>query len=36
MGTQQTATNEHGIYRFPAVLSGTYRILFEMPGFAWL
>jgi len=36
MGTQSTITNELGIYRFAAVPSGTYRIVFEMAGFATL
>jgi hypothetical protein len=36
MGTQTTNTNDQGIYRFAAVPSGTYKIVFEMPGFATL
>ena len=36
MGTQSTTTNEQGIYRFAAVPSGTYKVVFEMAGFATL
>jgi len=34
MGTPTTVTNERGTYRFPAVNSGTYKLTFDMPGFA--
>src|SRR5207244_6651771 len=34
MGTQTATTNEHGLYRFPAVASGTYRLSFDLAGFA--
>jgi hypothetical protein len=33
MGTQNTVTNEQGVYRFPAVPPGTYAITYELPGF---
>jgi hypothetical protein len=34
MGAPTAVTNERGIYRFPAVNSGTYTIRFELAGFA--
>ena len=34
MGTPTAVTNERGIYRFPAVNSGTYTLKFELAGFA--
>ncbi|MGE5244351.1 MAG: carboxypeptidase regulatory-like domain-containing protein [Betaproteobacteria bacterium] len=34
MGTQSAVTNERGQYRFPAVNSGTYKLTFELSGFA--
>jgi Carboxypeptidase regulatory-like domain len=34
MGVQSVVTNDHGLYRFPAVPSGTYKVTFELPGFA--
>lgn len=34
MGAQTAVSNEHGAYRFPAVPSGTYKITFELGGFA--
>ena len=34
MGTQSAITNQNGQYRFPAVNSGTYKLTFELGGFA--
>ncbi len=34
MGTQTATTNANGIYRFPAVNNGTYKLTFELSGFA--
>jgi hypothetical protein len=34
MGTQTAITNEHGLYRFPALNSGTCMVKFELAGFA--
>jgi hypothetical protein len=34
MGTPTATTNETGLYRFPAVNSGTYKLTFELSGFA--
>src|SRR5436309_2989244 len=34
MGTPTTTTNIGGVYRFPAVNSGTYTLKFELTGFA--
>jgi hypothetical protein len=34
MGTSTAVTNERGLYRFPAVPSGTYTLTFELPGFS--
>jgi hypothetical protein len=34
MGTQTAVTNASGIYRFPAVNNGTYKLTFELAGFA--
>ncbi len=34
MGTQTTVTNDQGQYRFPALNVGTYRLTYELPGFA--
>ena len=36
MGAQTAVTNDRGLYRFPAVPSGTYKITFELPGFTTL
>ena len=36
MGAQTAVTNERGLFRFPAVPSGTYKVTFELPGFATL
>jgi len=36
MGTQTAVTNDVGVYRFPAVPSGVYRITYEMGGFSTL
>src|SRR5437867_5054533 len=36
MGTQTAVTNDRGLYRFPAVASGTYQLAFELSGFAKL
>jgi hypothetical protein len=36
MGAQTATANERGIFRFPAVPSGTYKVTFELPGFATL
>ena len=36
MGTPTAITNDHGLYRFPAVPSGTYSISFELAGFTKL
>lgn len=34
MGTQTATTNASGIYRFPAVNNGTYKLTFELAGFS--
>ena len=34
MGAQTATTNQSGLYRFPAVTSGTYKLTFELGGFA--
>src|SRR5215470_17447682 len=34
MGTPTATTNGSGLYRFPAVNSGTYKLTFELAGFA--
>jgi len=34
MGTPTATTNAQGIYRFPAVNTGTYQLKFELAGFA--
>ncbi|HEV3138995.1 MAG TPA: carboxypeptidase-like regulatory domain-containing protein, partial [Vicinamibacterales bacterium] len=34
MGVQTTVTNERGVYRFPAVSTGTYQLKFELTGFS--
>jgi hypothetical protein len=34
MGTQTTVTSQNGQYRFPAVASGTYKLEFDVAGFA--
>jgi hypothetical protein len=34
MGVQTATTNEHGLYRFPAVNNGTYTLKFELAAFA--
>jgi hypothetical protein len=34
MGTPTATTNAQGIYRFPAVNTGTYKLTFELAGFA--
>jgi hypothetical protein len=36
MGAQTATTGSNGIYRFPGVNSGTYKLTFELPGFATL
>jgi hypothetical protein len=36
MGAQTAVTNDRGLYRFPAVASGTYQLTFELAGFAKL
>src|SRR5262245_66533356 len=36
MGAPTAVTNERGMYRFPAVPSGTYTLTFELPGFSKL
>src|SRR6266550_2265470 len=36
MGAPTAVTNERGMYRFPAVPSGTYTLIFELPGFSKL
>jgi hypothetical protein len=36
MGVQTAVTNERGLFRFPAIPSGTYKVTFELPGFATL
>jgi hypothetical protein len=33
-GVQTTITNEEGNYRFPGIPPGTYRVQYELPGFA--
>ncbi|HYU77896.1 MAG TPA: carboxypeptidase regulatory-like domain-containing protein [Vicinamibacterales bacterium] len=33
-GTQTAITNEEGNYRFPGIPPGTYRVSYELPGFA--
>jgi hypothetical protein len=34
MGTQAAVTNEHGMYRYPAVPPGSYKLTFTLAGFA--
>ena len=34
MGTQTATTSEHGQYRFPGVNTGTYKLTFQLTGFA--
>lgn len=34
MGTQTVSTNPSGLYRFPVVSSGTYKLTFDVPSFA--
>lgn len=34
MGAQTAVTNESGDYRFPSMPPGTYRLSYELPGFA--
>jgi hypothetical protein len=36
MGTMSATTNEHGQYRFPAVNSGTFKLMFRLSGFSEL
>ena len=36
MGTSTAVTNERGLYRFPAVPSGTYTLTYDLPGFSRL
>jgi hypothetical protein len=36
MGAPSAVTNDRGMYRFPAVPSGTYSLTFELPGFSKL
>src|SRR5687768_16045256 len=33
-GSQTAVTNEEGNYRFPGIPPGTYRVTYELPGFA--
>jgi hypothetical protein len=33
-GSQTAVTNEEGSYRFPGIPPGTYRVMYELPGFA--
>lgn len=33
-GSQTAVTNEEGNYRFPGIPPGTYRVMYELPGFA--
>jgi hypothetical protein len=33
IGTQTALTNAQGVYRFPGLPAGTYRLTFDMPGF---
>jgi hypothetical protein len=33
MGVQTATTNEQGLYRFPALTPGTYKVTYELPGF---
>ena len=33
-GEQTAVTNAEGIYRFPGIPPGTYRVSYELPGFA--
>ena len=33
MGTPVTTTDQNGAYRFPALLPGDYKLVFEQPGF---
>jgi hypothetical protein len=34
MGVQSAITNENGIYRFPSLPPGTYRLAYELSGFS--
>ena len=34
MGTQVAVSNEQGVYRFPALPTGTYALKYELSGFA--
>src|SRR5262245_38584536 len=34
MGMQTTTTNDRGVYRFPGVAPGTYRLVFQLSGFS--
>jgi hypothetical protein len=34
IGQQQVVTNEQGLYRFPSLPAGEYRLVFELPGFS--
>src|SRR5262245_52942739 len=36
MGTATAVTNDRGLYRFPAVPSGTYTLSFDLSGFSKL
>jgi hypothetical protein len=36
MGAMSATTNEHGQYRFPAVNSGTFKLVFRLAGFSEL
>src|SRR5438477_10115816 len=36
MGVMSATTNEHGQYRFPAVNSGTFKLVFRLSGFSEL
>src|SRR5215469_18489076 len=34
MGTKSVTTDENGVYRFPALAPGDYRLTYELAGFA--
>jgi hypothetical protein len=36
MGTPSAVTNEEGMFRFPSVPPGVYKVTFELPGFSTL
>jgi carboxypeptidase family protein len=33
MGAQTTVTSAQGLYRFPSLIPGTYKVTYELPGF---